>query len=120
MSNIKHKNVQRGYPLPRGTTSFKDGINFSLFSRHATSVTLVIKYHSPKHTDSTTLFFPLDPQENRTGDMWHILLQTEKQLFTYGYQIRHDGEKTTKNDTILIDPYAHSLLPRSWVFMEFR
>jgi len=114
MSNIKHKNVQRGYPLPRGTTSFKDGMNFSLFSRHATSVTLVIQYNSQKNSDITTLFFPLDPDENRTGDMWHILLQTEKQLFTYGYQIRHDGKKTTENDTILIDPYAHSLLPRSW------
>ena len=114
MSNVKHKNVQRGYPLPRGTTSFKDGINFSLFSRHATAVTAVIQYQADKQSQTKTLYLSLDPEENRTGDMWHILLKTNNQLFTYGFQVRHDGTPIEKDDPILIDPYAHSLLPRSW------
>ena len=114
MSNVKHKNIQRGYPLPRGTTTFKDGINFSIFSRHTTNVTLVIQYHSTKQAKAKTLFFPLDPEENRTGDMWHILLKTEKRLFTYGFQMNHEGMEIEHGDTILIDPYAHSLSPRHW------
>lgn len=114
MSNIKYKTVGRGYALPRGTTSLKEGINFSIFSRHASAVTLVITYYKTKLAEEKTLFFPLDPEENRTGDMWHILLPTKNQAFTYGFQIRHDGEATSEDDAILIDPYAHSLLARSW------
>lgn len=114
MSNVKLKNIQRGYPLPRGTTLLKNGVNFSLFSRNATAVTLVISYHNNNQTKANTLFFHLNPDENRTGDMWHILLQTKKQTFTYGFQIRQDGLPTQAGDRILIDPYAYSLLPRSW------
>jgi len=35
---------KRGYPLPAGVTRFEEGINFSIFARHATRVTLVIDY----------------------------------------------------------------------------
>jgi glycogen operon protein len=114
MSNQKRKKVQRGYSLPRGTTSLKEGINFSLFARNATAVTLVIEYHTPKQTKVRTLYIPLDPQENRTGDMWHILLQTNNRPFTYGYQVSHKSKNTKPTDTILVDPYAQSLLPRRW------
>jgi hypothetical protein len=31
--------VSRGRPLPLGATVVRDGVNFSLFSKHATSVT---------------------------------------------------------------------------------
>ncbi len=33
---------RRGYPLPEGVTVFEEGINFSIFARHATKVSLVI------------------------------------------------------------------------------
>ncbi|WP_240744853.1 glycogen-debranching protein [Desulforhopalus sp. IMCC35007] len=100
--------------MPRGTTSLKEGINFSLFARNATAVTLVIEYQTPNQTKAKNLYIPLDPQENRTGDMWHILLQTNNRPFTYGYQISHSSKKTKPTDTILVDPYAQSLLPRRW------
>jgi len=114
MSNIKHKNVHRGYPLPRGTTTLKNGINFSIFSRHAQAVTLVVQYIHAKTGEKSTVFFPLDREENRTGDMWHIFLTTHKHHFTYGYQISHDKDTTRESDAILLDPYARSLTPRTW------
>ncbi|BHH84555.1 glycogen operon protein GlgX homolog [Desulforhopalus sp. 52FAK] len=77
-------------------------------------MTLVIQYVNPKNGKNNTVFFPLDKEENKTGDMWHIFLTTHKQSFTYGYQISHDSDTTKESDPILLDPYARSLTPRNW------
>jgi isoamylase len=119
MSSEKRPNIRkRGYPLPGGVTILKEGINFSLFARHATRVTLVID-HYPEGADRPIRHeFALDPGENRTGDMWHILLATHQKNFHYGYRIDgpHDRKagKVYDYTPILIDPYCHALLPRAW------
>jgi isoamylase len=64
--------TSRGSPLPLGATPQPDGINFAIFSRHATSVVLVI--YSPDD-DEPLLEVPLDPRLNRTGDIWHALVR---------------------------------------------
>lgn len=110
---------KRGYPLPGGVTILKEGLNFSLFSRHATSVTLVIDQLSDSGTQPVRHEFELDPIENRTGDMWHILIEYHFRNFYYGYRLggaagspssglRYDEEQ------ILIDPYCRALQPRKW------
>jgi glycogen operon protein len=120
MSIHKRLNIRkRGYPLPGGVTRFEEGTNFAIFSRHATRVTLVID-HWPKDDElPKRLEFELDPTENRTGDMWHILLTTHQQNFSYGYRI--DGPTNPAGNgliydytKILIDPYSKALLPRKW------
>lgn len=119
MSTRKKVNIRkRGYPLPAGVTILEEGINFSLFARHASRVTLVIDHMPPGAIRPARLEFELDSGENRTGDMWHILLATHQKNFSYGYRI--DGPKDIQSgmvydyDTILIDPYCHALLPRKW------
>lgn len=119
MSSAKRPNIRRrGYPLPGGVTILKEGINFSLFARHATRVTLVIDHYPEEAEKPIRHEFAFDPGENRTGDMWHILLATHQKNFHYGYRI--DGPYNRKQgkvynyDTILIDPYCHALLPRPW------
>ncbi len=110
---------KRGYPLPEGVTVFEEGINFSIFARHATKVSLVIDYQAEGAARPCRYEFALDSDENRTGDMWHILLLTHQQNFSYGYRFAgppggsdlalvHDFRK------ILIDPCCHALLPRKW------
>lgn len=110
---------KRGYPLPAGVTRFEEGINFSIFARHATRVTLVIDYWPQGAGKPTRHEFAFDPVENRTGDMWHMLLLTHRQNFSYGYRI--DGPADPAGEglcynyrNILIDPFSRALLPRKW------
>jgi glycogen operon protein len=120
MSTQKRVNIRkRGYPLPAGVTLLQEGLNFAVFSRHATRVTLVIDYWPKGAGIPTRLEFDLDPSENRTGDMWHILLTTHQQNFNYGYKIDGPSNQTGRGmiydySTILIDPYCRALLPRKW------
>ncbi|MFH0780672.1 MAG: glycogen debranching protein GlgX [Pseudomonadota bacterium] len=110
---------KRGFPLPAGVTHLKDGINFSIFARHADRVTLVIDHFSRDSSKTIRHEFPLDPHENRTGDMWHILLLTHQENFRYGY--RFDGRSGSDGqglvydyNKILIDPCCSMLAPRLW------
>ena len=110
---------KRGYPLPGGVTRLQEGINFAIFSRHATRVTLVIDHWPKGATTPNRHEFELDPRENRTGDMWHILLTPHHQNFSYGYRIDGPSDPSGKGlvynyETILIDPYSRELLPRKW------
>ncbi len=110
---------KRGYPLPAGVTSLKEGLNFSIFSRHATRVSLVIDYLPEGRSPTQRHEFMLDPLENRTGDMWHILLLTHRQNFRYGYRFDGPGNTADRGSVydfskILIDPCASMLRPRHW------
>lgn len=120
MSTEKRLNIRkRGYPLPWGVTRLEEGINFSIFARHATRVTLVIDHWPSGSKIPNRLEFELGPSENRTGDMWHILLTTHQQNFSYGYRIDGPTDPSGKGlvydyNKILIDPYSRALLPIKW------
>lgn len=107
---------KRGYPLPAGVTLFEEGINFSIFARHATRVTLVIDYWPHGAGEPVRHEFTFDPVENCTGDMWHLLLPTHQQNFSYGYRIDGPDDDGLRYDyrKILLDPFSHGLLPRKW------
>ncbi len=114
----KSRVLKRGYPLPAGVTILKEGINFSVFARHATRATLVIDHLPEGASKAIRHEFALDPQENRTGDMWHILLLTHQQNFRYGYRFgspSSNGRGLVYDYTkILIDPCCSMLSPRHW------
>lgn len=110
--------VKRGYPLPLGVTVLNEGINFAIFARHASQLILVIDL-APEEGEVTPRRFELTlgREENRTGDIWHILLETCDTDLSYGYRIFGRGTERGQvftPDRILIDPYCHALLPRSW------
>jgi len=119
---IKKKNIpptERGTPLPSGTTSFDHGVNFTLFSRHATAVTLVIEMLENKASPEETIRLELDPEINRTGDIWHIFLKIPERNFAYGYCL--DGELDISGqgliydrNKILLDPLCRNIRGRGW------
>lgn len=76
----------RGRPLPLGTTSAHDGLNFALLCRHGTAVTLVVQ---PMDGDDTPIAeIILDPRLNRTGDHWHVLVSgLPLHGFRYGWRV---------------------------------
>jgi glycogen operon protein len=57
-----------GSPLPQGVHLAKDGVNFSLFSRYATKVWLLLF----DHVDATSPMQSIElDQHYKTGDMAH-------------------------------------------------
>src|SRR5205809_3811690 len=85
--------VRAGSPLPFGACQYEGGVNFALFSRHATRVLLEL-YESPDGC-SPTRVIDLDPARHRTGDVWHVWVRgiTSGQL--YGFRIDGRSEEHT-------------------------
>jgi glycogen operon protein len=103
--------VEEGNPLPLGASLTAGGVNFSVFSRHALSVTLVLFESSA--TDAAFQEIILDCRKNRTGDVWHCFISGLSAGTCYSY--RADGpfqpEKGLRfnQKRALIDPYAKAL-----------
>ncbi|MGA2806631.1 MAG: glycogen debranching protein GlgX, partial [Terracidiphilus sp.] len=87
------------------------GVNFVLFSRHATGVRLEF-YHNPDDS-SPTRTIELDPVRNRTGDVWHVWVRGIPAGQLYGYRV--DGPYLPKEghrfnpNKLLLDPYARAI-----------
>jgi glycogen operon protein len=86
----------------------RGGINFSLFSSHATDVTLVLFVPGE---EAEIAAFPLDSKRNRTGDVWHVFIAGLDPGIEYAYRI--DGPRFPPHcfdpGTLLADPYAAAL-----------
>ncbi len=105
-----------GMPLPLGSTITPEGINFALFSRHATAVTLVV---ADVEATNEWIELPLDPLRNKTGDVWHLLLHDAPPTLRYGYRLAgpHDPEGAGHfftPDRILLDPHAREIHSPPW------
>ncbi|MCM2264698.1 MAG: glycogen debranching protein GlgX [Desulfuromonadales bacterium] len=109
--------VLRGHPLPFGATRLHGGVNFSIFSRHATAMTLVLFVPGDPEP---LMELPLDRELNRTGDVWHVFVQGLAPGFEYGYRAERTGQKPSPLHrfdpaVVLLDPYARALSgPSLW------
>lgn len=103
--------TKAGFPLPYGANVINNGVQFSIFSRNATSVTLVL-FHS-REQDSPFSEIELDPVFNKTGDIWHIWIEGLGEGQVYGYRIdglyNPDSGHRFNWNKLLIDPYARAL-----------
>ena len=100
--------ITRGSPAPLGASIHKNGINFAVFSKHATSVILVV-FISGEHEPVAEI--PLDPDLNRTGDIWHIFIQGLEPEIRYCFRANRLPNKNKKvhrfsKSHLLLDPYA--------------
>lgn len=105
---------KRGFPLPLGSTVQEGGVNFSLFSRHAEKVVLVIEITDD--FSSGPIEVELDPAINKTGDIWHIFLLVDPSKILYGYKIHGISEqgRVYKPNRVLLDPYCQKLRANGW------
>ncbi len=99
-------------------------INFSIFSNHATHVTLLL-FKSGENAPIES--FELSPHTNRTGSVWHIHVEgIDPKTMRYGYKMDMQPNPNPDlyrfdPDTILIDPYAKALSGASqWGVMYAR
>ena len=74
-----------GMPLPLGAHQRRDGVNFSLFSRHAARVWLDFFDRPEDKTPSKVI--SLDPARHRTGDIWHVWVQGIRPGRLYAYRV---------------------------------
>jgi isoamylase len=105
--------VRRGVPLPLGTHESEGGVNFALFSRHASRVRLELFDH-PKDATAARVI-DLDPAHNRTGDVWHVWIEGIRPGQRYAYRV--DGPYQPKEghrfnfNKLLLDPFATAISP---------
>ena len=103
--------VEAGKALPLGAALSCDGVNFAVFSKNATAVTLVL--FDSAEEDSPRVEIPLDKRENKTGNIWHCFVRDLKAGACYMYRV--DGpyfpEKGMRFNVhkTLLDPYAKAL-----------
>lgn len=58
--------------------------NFALFTSGATAVTLCLFTEADMSAGRTTHEIELDPESNRTGDVWHVMLPRVDTRLLYG------------------------------------
>ncbi len=101
--------VDRGVGLPMGATRLAGGVNFSIYSRHATDVTLSL--FRPGEEEEPFEEFALDAAHHRTGHAWHLWLGGLEEDFEYAWRMdmrpnpaphiyRYDPSR------YLLDPFA--------------
>lgn len=115
--------VRAGNPLPFGAHQHAGGVNFALFSRHATRVLLEL-YDSPA-ARSPTRVLDLDPARHRTGDVWHVWVRGIAPGQLYGFRIDGPYEPVEGHrfnvHKLLLDPLATALVgTQNWNFEAAR
>ncbi|MGA7800986.1 MAG: glycogen debranching protein GlgX [Gammaproteobacteria bacterium] len=115
----EHTAVRRGEPLPLGTHESCGGVNFALFSRHASRVRLELFDQPADAKPSRVIDF--DPTQNRTGDVWHVWVEGIRPGQLYAYRVDgpyqpEQGHRFNFN-RLLLDPFATAISPLSdWEF----
>ncbi|MGD9022501.1 MAG: glycogen debranching protein GlgX, partial [Deltaproteobacteria bacterium] len=100
-----------GQPIPPGVTLSPEGANFSVFSRHATSLKLLL---FEKKSKGPIAEISLDRNVHRTGDIWHVFVLGVDSSMRYAYEVDGPHDPQGKGhqfdrDNMLLDPYARAL-----------
>ncbi len=101
--------IQSGKAKPLGATVENNGVNFSLFSPYAQSVTLLL---FNDENDIQPQEVALDKNINKTYYYWHIFIQDLGEGILYAYRI--DGKSSLRNrfdaSKVLLDPYGKGIV----------
>ncbi|ONM55617.1 isoamylase-type starch debranching enzyme3 [Zea mays] len=113
-----------GKAFPLGVSQVDDGLNFAIFSQHASSVTLCLNFPERGNQDDVDIVeFALDRQKNKTGDIWHVSVEgLPASGVLYGYRINgpqgwQQGHRFD-DSVILLDPYAKLVYGRKHFAVE--
>ncbi len=105
--------IRSGAPLPLGASVRGNGINFAIFSRHASGVRLDFFDRVDASIPARSIL--LDSARNKTGDIWHVWLEGIKPGQLYGFRFAgpyapHEGQRFNP-DKLVVDPYATAIAP---------
>src|SRR5262245_41611047 len=100
--------AERGASYPLGATARPGGVNFSVFSKHAVGVDLLLfdRVDAP----APAAVIPLDPYTQRTYHYWHAFVPGLAAGQLYGYRAAgpFEPERGRRFDPgkVLLDPYG--------------
>ncbi len=102
--------ISQGLPYPMGTSLDSDGVNFAVFSAHATQIFLCLFDTQGRHEVQRI------PFAARTGKIWHMHLAGLATGQMYGLRaegpfLPEEGHRFNPHK-LLIDPYARGLSGR--------
>lgn len=108
--------IELGNPHPLGATPDGNGVNFSLFSEHATSVELLL---FEQHDDLEPFqIIVLDPLLHKAYNFWHVYVKGLTSGTHYAYRVDGPRDLNTGNrfdrHKVLIDPYAKGNTKTLW------
>ncbi|MCA9034915.1 MAG: glycogen debranching protein GlgX [Planctomycetaceae bacterium] len=100
--------VWPGKPFPLGATWDGGGVNFALYSEHATKVELCLFRNVNDRSESFCI-----PLREQTDLVWHAYMPDVRPGQLYGYRVHgpydpHAGHRFNPHK-ILLDPYARSI-----------
>ncbi|PYJ01507.1 MAG: glycogen debranching enzyme GlgX, partial [Verrucomicrobia bacterium] len=97
-----------GFPYPLGATWIGNGVNFALFSEHATGVELCL-FEDREATEENVRI----PITERTDQVWHVFLPDVRPGQLYGFRVSgpYDPEHGLRfnSSKLLLDPYAKAI-----------
>ena len=98
----------QGRSFPLGATAYRDGVNFSVFSKHSSGVELLLFNHADDASPSRVI--ELEPRSNRTYHYWHTFVPAIGPGQIYGYRVAgpYDPDRGLRfdGDKVLLDPYG--------------
>lgn len=107
-SGVNCSRLTEGHPFPLGATWDGSGINFALFSAHATKVVLCL-FDSEGKQELEQIELP-----EYTDEIWHGYLPEAKPGQVYGYRVYGPYDPKAghrfNHNKLLIDPYAKQLV----------
>ncbi|KAA6182982.1 glycogen-debranching protein [Thiohalocapsa marina] len=109
--------VRPGRRYPPGASVVDHGINFSIYSRHATGATLLLYADAAAKTPFQVI--ALDPEVNHTFFSWHVQVVglPPGTRYTWRMQGPHDPVGhgwLFDGDVELVDPWARAVDTRRW------
>jgi len=103
--------LKRGNCYPLGATVYPDGVNFSIFSKNATGVELLLFEEEDDPAPAGVL--PFHSSRNRTFHYWHAFIPELSAGQLYGYRVNgpYQPNKGLRfaGDKVLVDPYAKAI-----------
>lgn len=107
--------TSRGEPHPLGATVTDQGVNFSLFSRSADAVELLL--FNRNDDEEPRQVIRLDSRHHKTFNYWHVLVRGAGEGLIYAYRVYGPDEPEYGHrfnpKKVLIDPYAKGVVYRS-------
>jgi len=98
----------QGRSFPLGATLCPGGVNFSVFSKHSTSLQLLL--FDRVEDSKPARVIDLDPHLQRTYHYWHALVEGigPGQIYAFRADGPHDPDKGLRfdRDKVLLDPYG--------------
>jgi isoamylase len=106
-----------GTRFPAGATALPEGVNFCVFSRHATRMELLL--YAAADSAEPIQVVALSPETNRSFYFWHVFVEGLPPGIFYTW--RADGPNDTRETgrafnprKQLVDPWARAVSDRLW------